>query len=290
MDRELAFCLHNLGVSAEFRGDYELSIKLLEQSIEIGEQISFFAFPSFYLWLGYVHFLLGDYEDGMRSFKISYTLFNEDRNTWGASYALSKMGLAADGLGDHAAAMEFFREAYKIFLDTGDVTGQGYSLSRMSMGAYFLEDYKMAIEFGEQALELFTGIGHRWGICISLGDLGFANLGLGRIQEAQPFFYDALEQASDSLMAPLSLYALAGIACTFLLEEEEKEGIELFKYVQSHPKTPAIYLDIAKRWFQGKKESSPEKVVEKEDLDSLEDVVQDVMKRGSHKKIESAEN
>jgi predicted ATPase/DNA-binding SARP family transcriptional activator len=279
MDRELAICLHNLGVSAEFRGDFELSKRLLEQAIELGAQSPFFVFPSFYLWLGYVHFLLGDYDDGMRSFKISYALFNEDRNTWGASFALSKMGLASDGLGDHAAAMEFFREAYVIFLDSGDLTGQGYSLSRMSMGAYFLEDYKTAIGFGEQALELFTGIGHRWGICISLGHLGFANLGMGRIQKAKTYFYDALKLSSDSLMAPLSLYALAGIACTFLLEEEEKEGIELFKYVQSHPKTPALYIDMARRWFQNQDCFFPQEKWEEDMLAPLTNIVEGVQEK-----------
>jgi predicted ATPase/DNA-binding SARP family transcriptional activator len=250
MDRELSLCFHNLGVNAEFRGEFELSRKQLEAAITLGKKDPFVAYPSFYLWLGYVYFLLGEYEEGMKSFETSYALFNENGNTWGASFALSKMGLAADGLGEHAAAMEYFHAAFQKFLETGDVTGQGYSLSRMSIGAYFLEEYEEAVVFGEQAFELFKETGHRWGMCASLCRLGFAYLGEGNLQEANLKFYNALKQALDSQLDPLSLYALAGIASVLVLEEKYKEGWELFNYIRSHPKTPALYIDVANRWFQ----------------------------------------
>ena len=279
MDRELAFCLHNLGVNAEFRGEFERSKNLLKEAIVLAEKDPFVAFPSFYLWLGYVNFLLGKYDAGMRSFKTSYSLFIDKGNTWGASFALSKMGLAADGLGEHTSAMQYFREALQIFLKTGDVTGQGYSLSRMSIGSYFLEEYEEAIEFGEQALELFTEIGHRWGMCASLCHLGFANLGKGNMQKAQTIFYDALKQALGSQLAPLSLYALAGIASTFVCGEGKYEGLALFKYVHSHPKTPALYVDVANRWFQNQKRFlSHEKGVEDE-MPLLNEVAEGVLER-----------
>ncbi|MFC2064006.1 BTAD domain-containing putative transcriptional regulator [Chloroflexota bacterium] len=279
MDRELALCLHNLGVNAEFRGEFDLSRKLLEEAIAFAKKDPFVAFPSFYLWLGYVNFLLGEYEVGMRSFKTSYALFNDEGNTWGAAFALSKMGLAADGLGEHASAMKYFRDAFQIFIKTGDVTGQGYSLSRMCIGSYFLEDYETAIGFGEQALELFREIGHRWGICASLCHLGFAYLGKGNIQKAKIFFYDALKQALDSQLSPLSLYALAGIASTLVLEEEKKEGLTIFEYVQSHPKTPALYVDVANRWFQNKRSLfSREKRIEDE-ISPLTEIVESVLER-----------
>jgi len=266
LKRELAIIFHNLGVSAEFKGNYELSKDLLERSIKLGENHPFVAFPSFHLWLGYVHFLLGDYEEGMRCFKTSYSLFSKEDNTWASSFALSKMGLAADGLGEHATAMKYFREAYDIFMATGDVTGQAYSLSRMSIGAYFLEDYGEAIDFGEQALNLFKGINHHWGICASLGHLGFAHLGLGKIQEAQTIFYDALVLASGSELAPLSLYALAGLACILLMEGKNKEGLELFQYTQFHPRIPALYVDVAKHFLQNQRRSG---LIEKKSSDDF---------------------
>jgi DNA-binding SARP family transcriptional activator len=255
MKKELALCLHNLGVSTEFRGDYETSRDLLERAVEIGMEIPFVAFPSYYLWLGYVHFLLGEYQEGMRSFETSYSLFIKDGNIWASSFALSKMGLAADGVGEHASAMNHFREAYEIFLNTGDITGQAYSLSRMSIGAYFLDEYASAYEYGEQALNHFKDIGHLWGICASSGHLGFIHLGTGKSQEAQTIFYDTLELASDADLDPLSLYALAGLSCTFVTEGKKKEASDLFSYVRSHPRTPALYIDVAKHWLQDQSKS-----------------------------------
>ena len=239
LDREVSFCLHNRGVNAEFRGEYQLSRKLLEEAIEIGKKDVSVAFPSYYLWLGYVYFLFGEYEEGRRSIHTSYALFNERGNTWGAAFALSKMGLAADGLGEHSAAVDYYQQAYQKFLETGDLPGQGYSLSRMSIAAYFLEQYEKAIIFGEQAMDLFGDIGHRWGVCISLCRLGFAHIGKGNIQEAKTRFFSALDMSMRSQLTPLSLYALAGIASVLVQEEDLKEGWKLFNYVKSHPTTPA---------------------------------------------------
>ena len=160
------------------------------------------------------------YRNGIRNFKTSYALFSEQGNSWAASFALSKMGLAADGLGDHSTAMDYFNEAFQIFIETGDITGQGYSLSRMSIAAYFLEDFEKAVSFGEQALELFSGIGHRWGICTSLCRLGFAHLGAGSLSEANSRFIQAIHLSIAAQLAPLSLYALAGIASLLVLKKD----------------------------------------------------------------------
>jgi predicted ATPase len=279
MKRELALSLHNLGVCAEFRGDYDLSIELLEESIELGERHPFLVVPSFYLWLGYVQLLVGDYEDGMASFNASYARFMQERNTWGSSFALSKMGLAAVGLGDYASAMRYFGDAYEIFLDTGDITGQAYSLSRMSIGAYFLSDYLKAVEVGEEALELFREIGHRWGICASLGHVGFAYVGLGRMQKARAKFLETLEQASDTRMAPLSLYGLAGLASIFVSGEAESEGWALFNFVRSHPRMIALYIDVAKRWFENKSQHLPEGELGEDDDMQLAEIVEAMLER-----------
>jgi tetratricopeptide (TPR) repeat protein len=278
MVRERAICLHNLGLNAEFQGDYERSRKLLEEAIELGKMDPFVALPSFYLWLGYVYFLVGEYGKGMHSFRTSYESFMERGNTWGASFALSKMGLAADGLGKHAAAMTYFQEANKIFIKTGDLTGQGYSLSRMSIGAYFLDDYKEGIHYGEQALEQFKNIGHRWGMCVSLCHLGFCNLGMGQKLEAQTLFYEALQKAVDGQFAPLSLYALAGIASTLVLTNKSPKGVAFFQFVQSHPKTPALYVEVAKRWFHGQEETLSKGKRRMATDPTLDEMVQDALK------------
>jgi predicted ATPase/DNA-binding SARP family transcriptional activator len=249
MRNELSICLHNLGVNDCFRGDYKLSIQRLEEAIVIGEAFQTLAWRSYFLWLGYVFFMIGEYERGMESLQICYDLFDEINSLWGKAFALSKMGLASDGLKEHTQAMHYHQEALSIFETTGDQAGKGYALSRMSMGAYFLGNYEDALRFGQEGYDAFQEIGHRWGICISLCRLGFAYLGLGEIAEAKDRLYEALRLAQEHQMTPLILNALAGLACVLVREGETERSLELYQLVHEHPQNVTIYLDLAERWL-----------------------------------------
>ncbi len=248
---ELSECLHNLGVNASFQGKYEQARELLEEAILLGRESDHPIWPTYLLWLGHVYFLLGEYEEGLLSLGKCRDLFDQKGTLWGSGFALSKMGLAADGLGDHVQAKEYHSEALKIFERVGNQAGKGYSLSRMSMSAYLLEEHEQAVQLGEEGLQLFEEIGHRWGISTSLGRLGFAHLGLGDVERAKGYFEEALQEARQDHMLPLILYALAGLACIMAQEGKEGSAHELFRYVQGHPQTPALYLEVARPWIGG---------------------------------------
>ena len=246
---ELSECLQNLGVNASFRGKYELARERLEEAILIGKESQVFIWPTYLLWLGHAYFLLGEYERGMESFQKCYDLFDCQGNLWGKGFALSKMGLAADGLGDFLQSMQYHREAFSIFEKTENITGKAYAISRMSMSAYFLEEYAQAVQYGMEGYQIFQSLGHQWGMCTSLCRLGFAYIGQGEILKAKGCFNEALEQSRIYQMTPVSMYALVGMAATLAQEGEDKTAIELFQYVQSNPQTPALYLQQASRWI-----------------------------------------
>lgn len=249
MKAELSECLHNLGVNASFRGEYEDAQEYLEEAILQGRECDHIVWPTYLLWLGHTYFLLGEYEQGMLTLRKCYDLFAQQGTLWGIAFALGKMGLAADGLGEHSQAMRYHREALSIFERLGNRAGKGYSLSRMSMSAYFLEEYLEAVKFGQEGYQFFEEIGHRWGICTSLSRLGFAYIGLGDTEKAKESFKIALQLSKQNQMIPQSLYALLGLACTLAQEGEERTALELYRYVQRHPQTPAPYLQQSARWF-----------------------------------------
>ena len=267
--RELAICNQNLGINAIFRGEYDRALSLLDKAINISHHTSCSSFASFYLWVGYVHFLLGNYQKGMESFQISLDLFKQDNNDRGTAFSLSKMGLAQDGLGNYQDALNYHQKSLKIFRESNNQAGQGYALSRMSIGALLLKDYQTALQYGKEALAAFSEIGHRWGKCASLCRIAYARLGLGEISEARVIFLEALAIAHKHQLDPLCLHALAGIACLKLTSGEKQEGQTLMDYIQQHPKTPAIYITINRDWFnitnknlnQRKKEVEPELTV-----------------------------
>jgi predicted ATPase/tetratricopeptide (TPR) repeat protein len=246
---ELSECLHNLGLNASFRGEYENAREYLEEAILLGRECDHIVWPTYLLWLGHVYFLLGEYDQGLLSLRKSHELFERRGTLWGIAFALSKIGLASDGLGEHPQAMKYHREAYSIFERVGNPTGKGYSLSRMSMSAYFLEIYPQAVQFGQEGYRIFLEIGHRWGKCTSLYRLGFAYIGLGDTEKAKEYLFGALEQSRENQMVPLCLYALTGLACSFMRDGDETNAVKLLNYVRHHPQIPAICLDLATPWF-----------------------------------------
>lgn len=247
---ELSECLQNLGVNASFRGEYSLAMERLEEAILLGRDCQHSPWLTYLLWLGHAYFLLGEYEHGLESLRKCYELFDRRGNLWGMGFALSKMGLAADGLGEFTQAMQYHRQALSIFEKTSNQAGKAYAKSRMSMAAYFLEEYDQAIQFGQEGYDIFQLLGHRWGICTSLCRLGFAFIGKGDIPKAESHFYEALEQSRKNQMIPVSLYALAGLASTLACEGEGKKAIHLLRYVKHQPQIPALYLEQAVRCFK----------------------------------------
>ncbi len=248
--REYALCLNNLGVNAIYRGEYELAFSFLERAIQISQDSICFSFPSFHLWVGYLHFLLAEYEKGLESLHTSLELFSRDNNHWGKAFAYSKIGLATDGLGHFSDAKKYHQKSLEIFRVTGDHAGQGYALSRMSLGALLQEDFLAALQYGEQGLVHFKESGHRWGICASLSRIAYAKLGLGNIKDAQDLFKEALEFGQKYKLELLCLHALAGFAAQKLVTGNKSKARELIRFVNHHPKTPPIYKDLSWIWFK----------------------------------------
>jgi tetratricopeptide (TPR) repeat protein len=239
-----------------YRGEYNLSLEYLEKAILLGEETNCNSLPSYYLWVGYVYFLVGEYDLGMERLYDSLESFGKQNNAWGKAFAYSKLGLASDGLGNYQEALNFHYQSLAIFKLTNDHAGQGYDLSRMSLGALLLGDFQIALQYGQDGLEQFEEVGHRWGICASLCRIGYAKLGLGEIEEAGSILWDALKRSYQNQFFPLCLHALGGIAIQKLLVGSKSEAVELSRYVLGHPKTPEIYKELTWKWFDRKTTSA----------------------------------
>jgi hypothetical protein len=78
-------------------------------------------------------------------------------------------------------------------------------------------------------------------------------------------------------MIPLSLYALSGLGCAFLKIGEIDLGIKLFTFIQQHPQTPPLYIDLAHRWYQGYRRDLQKTSESCRELGSLEEVIEEVV-------------
>ena len=277
LEGELSECLQNLGVNASYRGEYESARELLEEAILLGRESDNVLWYTYLLWLGYLYCQLGEYDQGLLSLQKSYELFDRKGTLWGTAFALSKMGIAADGFGEHARAKRYHQEALSVFDRLDSEAGKAYALSRMSMSAYFLEQYSQAAELGQEGYETFEEIGHRWGICTSACALGFANIGLGHIANAKAYFRHALQESRPDQIIPQSLYALIGLASCLAQEGEEDRPLELLRFVRRHPETPTIYLEQAARWLskleEGRLRHADQATSMGEELETIDDMV-----------------
>lgn len=244
-----SLCLNNLGIAAIFEGKYEQAARELKQAIELGQGHAEPVYPSYYLWLGYLRFFQGLYPESMEEYQMCYDLFDRQGNQPGKAFALSKMGLSADGIGSYTQGMEYHRQALEIFRTTNHLSGQAYTCSRMSVDAYGMQDYVSTATWAEDGLKRFSALGHRWGMSMSLCRLAFSQIGSGRLDLARASLLGALGQAHEHNMAPLMLYAVLGLACVIQCEGDMERAAGLRRAVEANPQTPKIYLDLAARWL-----------------------------------------
>lgn len=249
LEAELSECMHNLGACAHLGGEQKIARQYLEEAIQLGDGCGYILTPAYMLWQGHVYFLIGEYEQGMISLRKCYERFDRLGCLWGIAFALTKIGLAYDGLKEHSQGMSYHHEAFSIFERIGNQAGKGYSLSRMSMSAFFLEDYNLAIKYAQDGYQLFKTISHYWGICTCLVRQGFAYLGLDDPRMAGDYFKESLLLSRERNLLPMSLYSLAGEASLLSREGFENEAHRLYNYIRRHPECPTPYLEQAQRWL-----------------------------------------
>ncbi|MEE8121807.1 MAG: BTAD domain-containing putative transcriptional regulator [Anaerolineales bacterium] len=293
MDTELSMCLHNLGLNAGFRGEYDAAIPWLEESITLARENPNPAWPTYLLWLGYFLCVQGAFDEGMAKFEESYRLFEADGILWGIGFALSKMGLAWYERGDFTLAMDHHRRALEIFRQTGETVGEAYTLSRMCVDACGIGAYEDAVRFGQQGLSIFQKVDHRWGIPITRCRLAFAHLGGGEVDVAKTLLEDALTDSLRYELVPVGLFALTGLACAFAAGGNLSLAQEIISHIRNHPQLPSSVLDLAQPWI-GEWLVSDVSEIEtiswtSDDLPDLKTLAEPYLKSASTSELETAQ-
>ncbi|MDR9451683.1 MAG: BamA/TamA family outer membrane protein, partial [Acidimicrobiia bacterium] len=76
---------------------------------------------------------------------------------------------------------------------------------------YLKGEYDLARRYALEGLGKFEEINHRWGIAVSFGRLGLAELELGQWNAAVGHFLECLDQATEAGLVPQQHYAVTGI-------------------------------------------------------------------------------
>ena len=121
---------------------------------------------------------------------------------------------------EYGGATELYEEAITVGRAAGK-DGAG-SIANLGFTALLQGDYGRAAALSEEALALFRQRGHPGGVCVALGNLAEAELGLGRQEEARLHLAEALELAREAQFAELIAACLA-TAAALLLETGNAE-------------------------------------------------------------------
>jgi tetratricopeptide (TPR) repeat protein len=226
----LRYWLSTKGVELALRGEYEASLLLYDEASAMAGETTPLFDGIHHSWLGWSHLQLGNVEAAAATFDAGLVAATEAGHYLGRAFLLSKYGLAAEAEGDHERAARFHHEGREIFVKAGDLGGQGYTLSRLSWSYYLQGDFEAARRYALDGLAKFEEINHRWGIAVSYGRLGLAELELGNVQEAVEAFLACLHRAREAGFKEQQHYAVTGIGRILAKAGRHEEAVSILSF------------------------------------------------------------
>lgn len=239
----LAVWLTAKGVESALRGDYPASIEYYEEALEAGGDTTPLLDGVHAAWHGWSHLQLGHVAEADRIFDAGLAAATEAGHYLGRAFLLSKYGLAAEAQGDHERAAQLHHEGREIFVKAGDLGGQGYTLSRLSWSYYLQGNFETARRYALDGLAKFEEINHRWGIAVSYGRLGLAELELGHVEAACAAFLTCLRRAQDAGLVEQQHYAVTGLG-RVLAREGHEAGARILSFEAAAEGNP--YAEFAR--------------------------------------------
>ena len=231
------------GIELALRGDYEASLDAYDAAARHRSDMTPLLDLQLDAWRGWSQLELGRVDEATRTFDLGLKRAIAAQHYLGQAFLLSKYGLAADATGDYDRAVQLHHEGREIFVKAGDLGGQGYTLSRLSWSYYLKGEYDLARRYALEGLGKFEEINHRWGIAVSFGRLGLAELELGRWSAAVGHFLECLDQATEGGLVPQQHYAVTGIGRALVKAGRYQEAGRLLGFEANADANP--YSELA---------------------------------------------
>ena len=183
--RNLAACLHQIGMIHENRGEWDAAFEKYEESLKIRTEIGDRAGIAISLHqIGMIHQYRGEWDAALEKYEESLKIANEIGNRAGIASSFHQIGMIHENRGEWDAALEKYEESLKIATEIGDRAGIASSLHQIGNILYQRGEWDAALEKYEESLKILQEIGDRAGIAISLGQIGLVREEQGRVDEA----------------------------------------------------------------------------------------------------------
>jgi tetratricopeptide (TPR) repeat protein/transcriptional regulator with XRE-family HTH domain len=127
---------------------------------------------------------LGDYDQALRHYDSSLSLYRQLGNRHGEAKIRQHLGVLADHQGRYADALAHAQQALRLYQAAGDKAGEAGALNNVGWSYGLLGDYQQARVFCRQALALCAETGNRRFQGHAWDSLGYAEHHLGNFGEA----------------------------------------------------------------------------------------------------------
>jgi len=165
--------IHQLGILAQDRGDYDEAARQYQRALDIFERLGDQAgMASGYHQLGALAQARGDYDGAARQYQRSLDIEERLGNQAGMAASYSQLGSLAYGRGDYDEAARQVQRSLDIRERIGDQAGMARSYHGLGMVAHAHGDYDEAARQYQRALGIFERIGDPAGAAPIYSQLG----------------------------------------------------------------------------------------------------------------------
>ncbi len=170
---EASWYLHQLGIIAHRRGDYDAALGWYRKSLATEEQGDNRAgMANSYGQLGRVAQDRGDYDAALDWYRKSLAIFEQFGDRAGMARGYHQLGMVEQHRGDYDSALDWYRKSLAIKEQLGDRVGIANSYHQLGIVAQDRNDFDAALGWYRKSLAIEEKLGNRAGMAISYGQLG----------------------------------------------------------------------------------------------------------------------
>ena len=191
--RERAACLHQLGVLAHDRGEFDRALECYRRSLAVAEEVGDRTGMAASLHqLGVLAHNRGELGQAVEFSRRSLALHEETGDRLGVAAGYGQLGVLAHDRGELGQAVEHYRRSLAAHEEIKERRGVAHILHRLAMVAQQRGEFDRALEYYRRSLTIREETGDRGGLAAGLHQLGVLAHGRGEIGQAVEHYRRAL--------------------------------------------------------------------------------------------------
>lgn len=233
----LARCFVDLGEIFYRQGHAEKSYQNYQHALEIVNRTENHILKAECLeGLGQLASGQGEYDKAFEYNQKSLAIRQVIGDAQGIFHSLSNLGILRSRQERYQEALEYYEQVLDFRESTGDQHGMGKGNGNLGIiKSFHLEEYEQACGHFNQAIEIFRLLGEKWNHAFALSHRGYAEIQLGKDEQAQHTLLQAFDLAQSIDSKSLVLHSMASFAKLYCLQGNTDTAAKLIGLIRTQP-------------------------------------------------------